>query len=326
MKRLYELIRKLLAGPAFAILLLMFVAPAFAQYGGYSAGYSAPIYRNVWSGWEYKVWPTDPKYYTYHRTWWDHCGTPKNEYDGWLYCLDAHGCYVRHCLISQYGYKPKLGSSPYFDPHGQTEAAYHGDQLALAKALVALTAPGVLAQKNLPFPGSANDILAPSYTTADARVANAHRESMSAKEYAAKIYQAEQDKEKLDLQIRGQIAILREEGQQDERLLAEFKEFRAVRLRQSKISAGAGTQVTIDVPNNELAEIIATKCVSCHGPQKQEGNLDFRNAGSLGYEKWNLCSLRCAAGEMPKDAPKLTLAQTQLFSDQAKIALKAGRE
>lgn len=336
-------LRMLLGGGAIATLLLLAVGSASAQYGGYSSpgycqpGYCPPTsygyghapayYRNVWSAWTYGPWGKDPSYFIYYRTWYDHCGAATNHNDGWLYNRHSQGgkwCYERHCLISAYASKPSLDPSPYVEKYNGTQAGYDADLYAVVKKYPFLFG-GVLAQKDLPYASSPQDFLAPLNSTAELRQTLAHKSEMSSKDIALKIFQQESEAESRDKEVRGRLAIISEHGRQDERMFAEFKEFLAVRRQQVTIDANAGQAVKVPVADPELATLITNNCLRCHGAEKQEGGLDFRQADKFTSDQRYAVFSATLTGEMPKGGTALTRDQTEPFRKWYEEALLAAR-
>jgi hypothetical protein len=302
-------------------------------YGGYCppqtyaksyGGYSGQRYYNTKSAWVYRPWPQDAGYFYHYYTVYDHCGNWVNHDDGWLYTYHA-GCYTKHCRISEYAGKPSLQPSPYTDPRGSTEVGYYGPDYQAAQKYPLLLIPGVLAQKNLPGTIDPRDILAPFTPTDQARQQFAERSHASATELALKIAQGEQAKE-LE-QIRGRNALAREiqAHQNDERFLAEIKEFFAVRRQQATIDAGAvgASRSVINVGNPKLAELINARCISCHGPGKADGGLNFAEVTASNRAVWQKSYRKCATGEMPKGGEPLKNDELDLFDEQYQFALKS---
>lgn len=333
---------------AVAVLLmwaLVFAATASAQYGGYGHGgscvngYCPPTYApsyakgygygsqyfNTKSAWVYRPWPTDPRYYFHYYTIYDHCGNATNHNDGWLYNLDAHGCYHRHCLISQYASKPSLDPSPYVEHLGGTQVGYDVEQYTVVKKYPFLHQPGVLQGKDLPFASSPQDFLAPYETTGQLRIELAHKADMSTKDIALRVFQQESDRESKQEEVRGKLALLAETGRQDERMFAEFKEFLAVRRGQALISADAG-QAKIPVDDPALAQAISTKCFSCHGGDRGvEGGIDFREADKFDREKKYAVFTSVLTGEMPKGGTALSREQSEPFRKWYEDSLLASK-
>jgi hypothetical protein len=305
------------------------------SYGrSYAPSYHRSHYRSQWSKWAYTPWDQHPEYFTRHHTWYDDCGHPTNYFDDWLYTRWWNGCewtYRKHCLLSEYaGYKPTLSTSPYIDPLGTTEVAYDRRVYHAAKGYPPLTQPGVLAQKGLPEARSANELLAPYESTAAARVEYASKSDQSAKELAFKVYQGEQQREAEQERIRGELAIIREQGQQDERAFAEFKDFIAVRRQRATIDASPrsrGNQISFDtaqVNSAELGTLLNTRCVSCHGATQQAGKLDLRDYASFDADKWKLIRRVCEEKDMPKEGEPLTAKELDLLDEQVAFVRSKG--
>lgn len=316
------------------VLLLLVASAANAQhYGGYSPPcygpncYSTPIYygksyghsggyasgyRSQWSAWTYGPWSTDPKYYVHYRTWYDHCGNPTNHNDGWLYCLDPHGCYIKHCLISEYS-RPALSPYGHLEKFSGTQAGYDPDMYCLVQKYPYLLAPGILASKGLPGVSSPQDFLEPGSNTAELRQTLAHKESMSAKEHALRIYEKESDKEAMQDKLRAQLALVTAQGNQEERLMAEIKEIVAVVKSKANIRADLGAEESIPVADPALAQAIQGQCLRCHGATKQEGGIDFRQADKFTPEQRYAVFSAVLTGSMPKGNKALSREQAEPF-------------
>lgn len=318
---------------AMALAVAAVCSTAEAQYYGgtcspgycpptYAKTYSHPSYRSVWSGWTFAPWAHDGTYFTRYRTWYDHCGTATNHNDGWLYTRDAYGSYCKHCLISSYA--AKVPASPYIDAIGKTESGYHADEYNVVRAYPVLLTTGLIAPKNLPGTIDPRSVLAPPESLAKARQAFAENTQVSSTEMALKIAQGEQAKELEQIRGRNQLAREIQSQQNDERFLAEIKEFFAVRRQQSVIDASAATpRVALNVGNPKLGELISARCVSCHGPGKAEANLNFANVGPTDFKVWQKSFRKCATGEMPKNGEPLTDDELDLFDEQYQAALKS---
>lgn len=293
------------------------------SYHGYkSASYGG--YRSQWSAWAYGPWAKDPCYFVHYRTWYDHCGAATNHNDGWLYSY-VHGCYQKHCRIDEYVGKPALQPYGYAEKFSGTQVGYDPDLYCLIQKYPYLFAPGVLQAKGLPGVVSPQDFLEPGSNTSELRQTLAHKESMSAKEHALRIYEKESDKEALQDKVRAQLALVTAQGNQEERLMAEIKEIVAVVKSRAKITAELGSDESVPVSDPALAQLIQQQCLRCHGANKQDGGIDFRQADKFTPEQVYAVFSAVLTGEMPKGGKALSRENIEPFRKWYEEGLLAGR-
>lgn len=337
-----------LVGGALALLLLIVGTAGAQHYGGYGDGYQKPCYgpecystpnyhghgygykassyggyRSQWSAWTYGPWSKDPCYFAHYRTWYDHCGVATNHNDGWLYSY-VHGCYQKHCLIDEYAGKPALQPYGHVEKFSGTQVGYDPDLYCLIQKYPYLFAPGVLQSKGLPGVVSPQDFLEPGGNTGELRQTLAHKESMSAKEHALRIYEKESDRESLQDKVRGQLALVTAQGNQEERLMAEIKEIVAVVKSRAKITAELDTE-SVPVDDPALAAVITTSCLRCHGAAKQEGGIDFRQADRFTSDQRYAVFSAVLTGEMPKGGTALAKEKIEPFRKWYEEGLLAAR-
>jgi mono/diheme cytochrome c family protein len=342
-KRLLEFLQKLLgkaAVPALLLLLAVLIFPPMvsAQYGGSGYGCSpgycppsygyapksygyTPRYYNTRSGWVYRSWPQDPKYYFHYYTIYDHCGKATNHNDGWLYTLDSYGCYHKHCLISQYAYK--LEPSRYIEPRGATEVGYYRPEYELARAFPYLVKPGVIHAQESPRFLDPHSVIAPLNDQESARLAFAEKSVESVTSMGLKIAERGQAIEAEKVRARGQLASQAQNDNTKLQILAKLNEIVATIDRTVTIDAGATPRAIINVGNPALAALIQDRCVSCHGPSKAEGGLNFSNVAASDVKVWQAAFRKSATGEMPKGGEPLTDDELDLFDEQYQLSLKA---
>lgn len=326
---------------AFVLLAVLIFPPmASAQYGGYAPscanGYCQPSYgysptytksygyRNQWSAWTYGAWGQDPSYFIFYRTFYDHCGTATNHNDGYLYSRYWHGgkwCYERHCLISAYAVK--VPATRYIDPLGRTEVGYYQPEYEAARAFPYLVKPGVIHAQETPRFLDPRSVLAPLADQSLARSAFVEKAVETTTSMALKIAAQDQANEAEKVRARGTLARQAQNDNTKLQILAKLNEIVATLDNKVSIDAEATPRAIINVGNQSLSALIQDRCVSCHGPGKAEGGLNFASVAATDFKVWQKSFRKSATGEMPKGGEPLTDEELDLFEEQYQLALKA---
>jgi hypothetical protein len=291
-----------------------YACPTYSQPASYSYSY-APTY----SGWTYRLYPgTDFYYRVRHVT---HYGyAPQVETDPYLYTL-AGGCYAQHCLISDYLARPAVVLQPAAKLAIIGTADYGVDPLkyAVAKAY-GTTVAGILQQQYPPSAVDVGSLLPPATTERPARLEAALKTSTSATEALKSIAMGDQDNERRESEARRQLALQANKLQSFERMLGKFNEMAAVADQQATFSATASLP-QIQTGDPQLSQLIATSCLRCHGGEKTEKGLDFKQAGTFDDDTWLACVAQVATGAMPRGGTPLKKDEVGLFKAEYKRSL-----
>lgn len=259
-----------------------------------SYSYSTPSYSTPSVVWEWRQWPTDPTYWIRVKV-----VGQIIENDGYLYLKDGN-YWTKHCPISQY----------------QVKAVYHEPTYKVIEAYPYLNRPGVLLPSAPPQLVDPRSFLAPVDESREA-FAFVDKSTTSVTDMALRIAQGEQAKELSKINARNELAKAAQAGANDAVFMAELQKLFALRQRSAVFDSGASVDTSqISVKDQQLAQVIVTTCLSCHGPTKQEAQLDLRSL-EPDSPVWADCWAEVRAGTMPKNGNRLTDEQIELFKKQA---------
>jgi mono/diheme cytochrome c family protein len=268
----------------------------------YSYSYSTPTYcpptystpRYSEPVWEWRQWPTDPNYWIRVKV----VGQIL-ENDGYLYIKE--GTYwSKHCPISQY----------------QVKAVYTEPVYKTIEAYPYLNRQGVLLPSAPHHIVDPRSFLAPVDESREA-FAFVDKSTTSVTDMALRIAQGEQAKELAKINARNELSKAAQAGVNDAVFMSELQKLFALRQRSAVFDSGSPIDTSqVTVSNPELAKILVTTCIGCHGPTKQEAGLDLRSL-EPDSPVWADCWAEVRAGSMPKNSPKLSSEQIELFRLQA---------
>lgn len=267
-----------------------YCAPTYSSYG-YAPSYCAATY----SGWTYRVYPGTQYYYRVRNRIENGCYYP--EQDVYLFVY-ANGCYTQHCLISEYLAKPALVLTPTCDlPYaGKTTAAYDVQTYLAAKLNPKYA--NLLQQQGVPSPVDIASLLPPSSTLSPAIFESNVKQQSSAAQAYKDLAMAEIAKEKALNDGKIELAKQVNTFQAFERSIGKFSEMAVVTTNQTTVNANA-TASQIPLSDPLLVNAIAQNCFNCHGGNKVEKGLDFRQANNWDDKVWRKVSAMVACGQMP---------------------------
>ncbi len=279
----------------------------------YSVPYVAPVYSAAvayptYSGWTWSSWATDDGYWIKQR-WVTYSATDRKlEDDGWLY-LKIGDNYTRAYLKAQYGVT-SLGNVKY----GYDIFKYSAAQVVGPKVAVYLPPTHIPAQE-LPSPANVASILGDPDTHNDIDHADSDRAELLRIQSSSRISEARIKLQSDERAMRHELARQVQTDNQVLSVAAELREFAAARAQQASVgNLSNGDASLIPIKNQQVSQILATKCISCHGPSKQLGNLDLRNADAFTYKMWAKLIRLADSGDMPRDGlPKVTKAEIAIL-------------
>jgi mono/diheme cytochrome c family protein len=301
---------------AVAILATMiFCSTSSAQYGGYGynthstcgSSYCPPTTYVSYSGWKWECWPRDHRYYYKTRYAYDAYGQSTYQHDGWLYTRSYHNgayCYYQHCKIpspsvDSYVEKVVVREIPVLVAPPQVGTTAYGTPIRPFGRLdqVPVTDLMQLANQKIPDDGQA--------------VAN--NLALTAKYMAEASGKVAADAQQT---IREKNAALAE----NQRILIQgaVAENVAVKALQGVSALGTQNFVGQDGSLNQggadaLSLVISNNCLQCHGGEKVEAGLDFKNFGDFDQKTKLRCLTKVATGQMPpRDSGKKELSDQQV--------------
>ena len=305
------------AGKILIACLLLVSANAHAQYKTHGAGYCPPkagtydvphvSYADkkypVYSPWSWSPWATDGTYFIRQRWVYTAADVKTLEDDGWLYVKidgSADG-YTRALLKVQYGVA-SLGNARY----GYDVFKYNAAQVLSPKIAVYLPPTHVPAVE-LPTPANVASILGdPNYNN-DVNSEDGYKAELLRIQGNQRFAEAKLKLKADELKMRNELANRAQDNNevlQYAAMIREFAEARAKRLAVGNLAHADASSITLG--NRDVANILATKCLSCHGPDKQEKGFDVRNADAFSLRMWSKVSRLVHSGAMPPGQDKLT--------------------
>jgi mono/diheme cytochrome c family protein len=306
----------MLARTILSVLVLLATTTVFAQhkngyctpkYGTYSVPYDVhakDAKYPVYSAWVWSPWATDGTYSIRQRWVYTDATTKTLEDDGWLY-IKIDGTpngYTRALLKVQYGV-PQLGAAI----HGYDVFKYYAAQVVGPVVAVQLP-PTHIPAVELPTPANVQQILGdPDYNN-DVASEDSYKAELLRVQGSQRIAEARLKLESDKLAARRELANRAQDSNELLQYAAALREFAATRRSQTAVGNVAnGDAASITLANRNVANILATKCLQCHGPNRKDKNLDMRNADSFSQKMWAKISRLVHSGEMPQDpVPKLT--------------------
>lgn len=267
-------------------------------YGYNSYGYSPHCVRryNFRSAWSYAPWSQNPAYFTRYYSVYDWYESPTvygsytNFNDGYLYTF-ANGCYHQHCLIDQYAVKafvpvetvvtrevaqvnfvPELGTTQYGRPVSTTTIRTGGSYQPTGVAAL------VNHNQDDKYALAAHEL---------AKVATFS--AQTARELSVNGQQIQREKQAFESQNR-QLAI-KIAGLENiiVKGLAEMQRGETI-IEDGQLTPTGATG---------LVAVLQNKCIKCHGGEKTERNIDFRQPANYDALFWAKAALKTQKGEMP---------------------------
>ncbi|WP_254512871.1 hypothetical protein [Anatilimnocola floriformis] len=308
---------------------------ADAQYrrGCYTPTYyTQPCYQQPYCGptcatypsygsWQWGQWETDPAYWVKSR-WINYSACDRRfESDGYLY-IKTHCGFDRALLKSDYAVQYRsicLQPEPRVPYFGTTQYGIDPYRDAVARAYG--PGPARLLQQQPPSPLDVAALLPPPSNERAARIEHAGKGATSANEALKSIALAEAANERVETEARRDIAMAATHYQAFERAMGKFNEVAAVANSRSTVSSDAARS-TIPVDDPELAAIISTKCLECHGGGATKGGVDFRDAKSFKSKTWGSCWALVKTGAMPDGGQRLSPTEVKAFERQFDLAIK----
>lgn len=296
--------------------------------------YSAP--SQTWpqrSAWEYERIEGSDGLFRRFRFRRDSAGSSSiREEDEFAWSLLGNGQYEqRGRLADLLGKLKGLGGGNLLDRFGKSEAGYERSESGLLKAFSYL-GKSILNPKGLPDIPNTRDILPPLQDDLGAREQNAFLLAKQGLELQAQQQLSNNELRKAQLEATSRLASVETLAKANERRLAETvraileaDKQAAIQLELQQQTQAGESLANIPIDNRELAAVVQARCWSCHGPAKQAGGVDFREARAWGEAEWDAAELAVSTGAMPKDGQPLSREQINLFRQQLKDVIRAGK-